>query len=45
MTTILFLMDAMRSDYIKKETTPFLWECANEGEYYKRVIDILAMNH
>ena len=38
MATILFLMDAMRSDYIKKETTPFLWECANEGEYYKRVI-------
>ena len=38
MPTILFLMDAMRSDYITKESTPFLWECANEGEYYKRVI-------
>ena len=28
----------MRSDYITKENTPFLWKCANEGEYYKKVI-------
>ena len=38
MSVILFLMDAMRSDYITKETTPFLWGCANKGEYYKRII-------
>jgi hypothetical protein len=31
-------MDAMRSDYIKDETTPFLLKCSNEGEYYKKVI-------
>ena len=31
-------MDAMRSDYISKDTTPFLWKCSKEGEYYKRVI-------
>jgi len=38
MSTVLFLMDAMRSDYISKEETPFLWKCSNEGEYYKKVI-------
>jgi predicted AlkP superfamily pyrophosphatase or phosphodiesterase len=38
MSTVLFLMDAMRSDYISKDTTPFLWKCSKEGEYYKRVI-------
>ena len=38
MTTILFLMDAMRSDYLSKENTPFLYKCSKEGDYYKRVI-------
>ena len=31
-------MDAMRSDYISKTNTPFLWKCSKEGEYYKKVI-------
>jgi len=38
MSTVLYLMDAMRSDYINVETTPFLFECSNQGEYYKKVI-------
>ena len=38
MATFLFLCDAMRSDYISKKNTPFLWNCIKNGEYYKRVI-------
>jgi len=38
MSTVLFLMDAMRSDYIDSKITPFLWQCSRDGEYYKRVI-------
>ena len=38
MSTFFILMDAMRSDYISKNTTPFLWQCGRGGEYYQRVI-------
>ena len=38
MATFLFVCDAMRSDYISKEITPFLWGCLQNGEYYKKVI-------
>ena len=34
MTTILLLLDAFRCSYLTEETTPFLYKCAKEGEYY-----------
>jgi len=37
MSTILLLLDAFRNDYLTEQTTPFLWKCAMEGEYYKNV--------
>jgi len=37
MALVLVLLDAFRSDYVNAEDTPFLWSCAQEGEYYKRV--------
>jgi len=35
LTTILFLLDAFRYDYLSEDTTPFLWRCSNSGEYYQ----------
>ena len=37
MKTVLILMDAFRHDYIESDNTPFLWKCAQDGEYYTRV--------
>ncbi|GAX62921.1 the AP superfamily [Candidatus Scalindua japonica] len=42
MSTILLLLDAFRCDYLSKETTPFLWKCAHEGEHYERVVQSLG---
>ncbi len=42
MACVLFLLDAMRHDYIERDNTPFLWSCAQNGEYYKRVIPNLG---
>lgn len=38
MAVVLFLLDAMRYDYISERDTPFLWRCAKHGEYYKHLI-------
>ncbi len=38
MPVILVLIDALRYDYISEDRTPFLFHCAKNGEYYKRVI-------
>jgi len=38
MAVVLFLLDAMRHDYITEHNTPFLWRCGQEGKYYKHVI-------
>ena len=38
MAVVLFLIDAMRHDYITEHNTPFLWRCGQEGKYYKHVI-------
>ena len=38
MKVILVLLDACRYDYISKESTPFLWKCAQEGNYIERII-------
>jgi predicted AlkP superfamily pyrophosphatase or phosphodiesterase len=38
MRVILVLLDACRHDYISKETTPFLWNCATNGQYIKQII-------
>lgn len=32
----------MRHDYITECDTPFLWKCAQQGEYYKRVVPSLG---
>ena len=34
---VFFLMDAFSSDYLSEEDTPFLFNCANEGEFTKRI--------
>lgn len=34
---VYFLLDAVRSDYISKDTTPFLFRCANDGQYFRNV--------
>ena len=36
--TIFILLDAVRSDYINENQTPFLWSCAKKGAYYRRVV-------
>jgi hypothetical protein len=36
---VFFLMDAFSSDYLSEEDTPFLFNCANEGEYTKKIIN------
>lgn len=38
MSTILVLLDALRHDCLDANSTPFLWKCAMEGEYYQRVV-------
>ncbi len=38
MPVVVFLLDAMRYDYISEETTPFLHKCSQNGRYYKHVI-------
>ena len=38
MSTVFLLMDAFRYDYVSKETTPFLWNCANDGKYIKKIV-------
>lgn len=35
---VLFLLDAMRHDYISENTTPFLFKYSRIGKYYERVI-------
>lgn len=40
--TYLILMDAFRHDYLKEEVTPFLCSCAQQGEYYQRVVQSLG---
>ena len=42
MSTIFLLLDAFRRDYLLKETTPFLWQCAQEGEHYEGVVQSLG---
>jgi len=42
MSTTLFVLDAMRHDYINNEDTPFLKKCSEEGEYYRKVIPNLG---
>ncbi len=42
MAVVLFLIDAMRHDYITEHNTPFLWRCGQEGKYYKHVIPSLG---
>ena len=42
MSTILLLLDAFRHDYLKEITTPFLWRCAQEGEYYYNVVQSMG---
>lgn len=37
MSTIFILLDAFRADYLDEKVTPFLWECAQNGEHYQRV--------
>lgn len=37
MAAVLLLLDAFRPDYLTERTTPFLWRCAQEGEYYSGV--------
>jgi hypothetical protein len=37
-TKVFFLMDAFSSDYLTKENTPFLFDCAKKGEYTKKII-------
>ena len=34
---VFFLMDAFSSDYLSEKNTPFLFKCANEGEYTKKI--------
>jgi len=36
---VFFLMDAFSSDYLSEEDTPFLFNCANEGEYTKKIFN------
>ena len=36
---VFFLMDAFSSDYLSEKDTPFLFECANEGEYTKKIVN------
>ena len=38
MATVFLLLDAFRCDYLSESGTPFLWNCAQEGEYYERVV-------
>jgi len=38
MSTTLFVLDAMRHDYVNEIDTPFLFSCSQGGEYYKKVI-------
>ena len=38
MSITLFVLDAMRHDYINEINTPFLYECSKKGRYYNRVI-------
>ena len=38
MSITLFVLDAMRHDYINENNTPFLYECSKKGTYYNRVI-------
>lgn len=42
MTAVFLLLDAFRFDYLSKEYTPFLWESAQKGEHYERVIPSLG---
>jgi len=42
MSTIFLLLDAFRRDYLSEDNTPFLWKCAQEGEYYEGVIQSLG---
>ena len=35
---VFFLMDAFSSDYLSEKHTPFLYDCANKGEYTKKII-------
>jgi len=42
MAIVLCLLDAFRYNYLSQENTPFLWECAQKGEHYERVIPSLG---
>ena len=42
MTTVLFLLDAFRHDYLSEKNTPFLWKSAQKGEHYERVVPSLG---
>ena len=42
MTTVLFLVDAFRHDYLSEENTPFLWKSAQKGEHYEHVVPSLG---
>ncbi len=37
-TKVFFLIDAFSSDYLSEEETPFLYECAKQGEYTQKII-------
>jgi len=38
MKVVFILIDAFRSDYLSKETTPYLYSIAKSGQYFKEVI-------
>jgi predicted AlkP superfamily pyrophosphatase or phosphodiesterase len=38
MKTIFILMDAFRFDYLQEKNTPFLYACASDGMYVKKII-------
>jgi len=38
LTAVLILLDAFRHDYLTREHCPFLWDCAQNGEHYARVV-------
>jgi len=42
LTTVLFLVDAFRHDYLSEENTPFLWKSAQKGEHYEHVVPSLG---
>ncbi len=38
MKTVFLLLDAFRHDYVSRENTPFLWNCAENGTWIQHVV-------